>query len=145
VADQPVLSQLNVIVRDMDATLAFYRGLGFVIDAEPGASHVELPLANGLVVEFDDAGSVAMWDSGWPGSTGGSIVLGVALLSRAAVDAAYAEITAAGQAGRQPPFDAFWGSRYAIVEDPDGNPVGLMSPREDAWKTWPPAAPPRAS
>ena len=68
-ADQPVLSQLNVIVRDMDATLAFYRGLGFVIDAEPGASHVELPLANGLVVEFDDAGSVAMWDSGWPGST----------------------------------------------------------------------------
>ena len=29
---------------------------------------------------------------------------------------------------QQPPFDAFWGARYAIVEDPDGNSVGLMSP-----------------
>ena len=23
-----------------------------------------------------------------------------------------------------------WGSRYAVVEDPDGNAVGLMSPKE---------------
>ena len=145
VTGQPVLSQLNVIVRDMDATLAFYRGLGFVIEAEPGGSHVELALANGLVVEFDGAESVAMWDSGWPGTTGGSVVLGLALPARAAVDAAYAEITAAGHAGRQPPYDAFWGARYAIVEDPDGNPVGLMSPIEDSRKSWPPAPPPRAS
>ena len=60
---QPTLSQLNMVVRDMDATLAFYRRLGFVIEAEPGASHVELPLPNGLVVEFDDArvrGDVAL-------------------------------------------------------------------------------------
>jgi uncharacterized glyoxalase superfamily protein PhnB len=146
-----------MIVRDMDATLAFYRRLGFVIEAEPGASHVELPLPNGLVVEFDDAESVAMWHSGWPGSTGGpgntgghpstggGIVLGVALSARAAVDAIYAEVTAAGHAGRQPPYDAFWGSRYAVVEDPDGHQVGLMSAVDDARKTWPPVPPPRAS
>jgi uncharacterized glyoxalase superfamily protein PhnB len=142
---QPTLSQLNMVVRDMDATLAFYRRLGFVIEAEPGASHVELPLPNGLVVEFDDVESVAMWHSGWPGNTGGGIVLGVALPARAAVDAIYAEVTAAGHAGRQPPFDAFWGSRYAVVEDPDGQQVGLMSPIDDARKTWPPVPPPRAS
>jgi catechol 2,3-dioxygenase-like lactoylglutathione lyase family enzyme len=160
---QPTVSQLNMVVRDMDATLAFYRRLGFVIEAEPGASHVELPLPNGLVVEFDDAESVAMWHSGWPGSTsgpgntggpgatgghlntGGGIVLGLALPARAAVDAIYAEVTAAGYAGRQPPFDAFWGSRYAVVEDPDGHQVGLMSPIDDARKTWPPVPPPRAS
>ena len=140
-----------MVVRDMDATLAFYRRLGFVIEAEPGASHVELPLPNGLVVEFDDAESVAMWHSGWPGSTGepgntgGGIVLGVALSAREAVDAIYAEVTAAGYAGRQPPYDAFWGSRYAVVEDPDGQQVGLMSPIDDSRKTWPPVPPPRAS
>jgi catechol 2,3-dioxygenase-like lactoylglutathione lyase family enzyme len=160
---QPTLSQLNMVVRDMDATLAFYRRLGFVIEAESGASHVELPLPNGLVVEFDDAESVAMWHSGWPGitsgpgntsrpgntgghlSTGGGIVLGVALSAREAVDAIYAEVTAAGYAGRQPPYDAFWGSRYAVVEDPDGQQVGLMSPIDDSRKTWPPVPPPRAS
>ena len=154
---QPTVSQLNMVVRDMDATLAFYRRLGFVIEAEPGASHVELPLPNGLVVEFDDLESVAMWHSGWPGvtggpgdpggplNTGGGIVLGVALPVRAAVDAIYAEVTAAGHAGRQPPYDAFWGSRYAVVEDPDGHQVGLMSPIDDSRKTWPPVPPPRAS
>jgi hypothetical protein len=40
--------------------------------------------------------------------------------------------------GRQPPFDAFWGARYAIVADPDGNDVGLMSPIDESRRTWPP-------
>jgi hypothetical protein len=38
----------------------------------------------------------------------------------------------------QPPFDAFWGARYAIVEDPDGNHIGLMSPSDPALRTAPP-------
>jgi Glyoxalase/Bleomycin resistance protein/Dioxygenase superfamily len=37
-------------------------------------------------------------------------------------------ITAAGYRGQQPPYDAFWGARYAVIEDPDGNAVGIMSP-----------------
>jgi len=35
-------------------------------------------------------------------------MIGFALESREAVDARYAELTAAGYTGRQPPFDAFW-------------------------------------
>jgi uncharacterized glyoxalase superfamily protein PhnB len=48
---------------------------------------------------------------------------------RESVDRLHAELTAAGRASRQEPFDAFFGSRYAVVEDPDGNLVGLKSPR----------------
>jgi hypothetical protein len=59
------------------------------------------------------------------------------LPTRQAVDDRYAELTSAGYRGRQPPFDAFWGARYAIVADPDGNDVGLMSPAEDSRRTWP--------
>ena len=44
------------------------------------------------------------------------------------VDARYADLTGAGYTGIQSPFDAFWGARYAIVADPDGTHVGLMSP-----------------
>jgi uncharacterized glyoxalase superfamily protein PhnB len=55
-------------------------------------------------------------------------VLGFSLASRELVDARYAELIDAGYTGRQAPYDAFWGSRYAIVEDPDGRDVGLMSP-----------------
>ncbi|MEZ0293214.1 MAG: VOC family protein [Solirubrobacteraceae bacterium] len=63
--------------------------------------------------------------------------------TRDAVDALHADLTAAGHPSRQRPYDAFWGARYAIVEDPDGNPVGLMSPSDDARRHWPPEPPPR--
>jgi uncharacterized glyoxalase superfamily protein PhnB len=39
----------------------------------------------------------------------------------------------------QAPFDAFWGARYAIVEDPDGIAVGLMSPISANRRSPPPA------
>jgi uncharacterized glyoxalase superfamily protein PhnB len=34
---------------------------------------------------------------------------------------------------------AFWGARYAIIEDPNGIPVGVMSPIEPGRKTSPPS------
>ena len=42
----------------------------------------------------------------------------------------YEELTGAGYAGHLPPFDAFWGARYAEVEDPDGNLLGFHSPQD---------------
>ena len=60
------------------------------------------------------------------------------LASRVAVDDRYAALTATDYRGRQLPFDAFWGAQYAIVADPDGNDVGLMSPVEEYRRTWPP-------
>lgn len=56
------------------------------------------------------------------------MVIGFKLESRAAVDEMFARLTAAGHGVRQEPWDTFWGARYAVVEDPDGNAVGLMSP-----------------
>ena len=47
-------------------------------------------------------------------------------------------LTAAGYAGRQPPYDTFWGARYAVVADPDGNDVGIMSALDPARRSWPP-------
>jgi uncharacterized glyoxalase superfamily protein PhnB len=44
----------------------------------------------------------------------------------------------AGYTSQQEPYDAFWGSRYAILEDPDGNAVGIMSPMDDAYRSAPP-------
>jgi uncharacterized glyoxalase superfamily protein PhnB len=35
---------------------------------------------------------------------------------------------AAGHRSHLAPFDAFWGARYAVVLDPDGNRVGISSP-----------------
>ena len=45
----------------------------------------------------------------------------------AEVDATYARATGAGYDGRQAPWDTFWGQRYAMLADADGNRVDLFA------------------
>jgi len=137
----PVFSQLNIVVSDMGATLAFYRRLGLPVEGEPDTVHARAALPNGLLLEWDTAEFAAQWDSGSRGATPNSTVIGFAVATRQGVDDLYADLTAAGYHGRQRPWDAFWGARYAIVEDPDGNPVGLMSPIEAEHRSPPAQAP----
>lgn len=137
---RPDLHMLNIVVAGMSASLDFYRRLGVPVpDGEGASGHVQLQMPGGFSLELDTAESARLWHAGWradPASV--RVVIGFALPTREAVDERYAELTAAGHAGRQPPFDAFWGARYAIVADPDGNDVGLMSPIDEARRTWPP-------
>jgi uncharacterized glyoxalase superfamily protein PhnB len=137
----PDLHMLNVIVGDMAASLDFYRRLGVAVPTgdDPTGVHAELRMPGGFSLELDTAESARVWHAGWradPASVG--VVIGFALPNRKAVDERYADLTNAGYQARQPPFDAFWGARYAIVADPDGNDVGLMSPIDDSHRTWPP-------
>ncbi len=132
---------VNVIVGDMPASLDFYGRLGLEPPDGDGVpdTHVELMTTGGISLELDTAESARLWHAGWrAGPASARVVIGFSLTSRQAVDERYAELTAAGYAGRQPPFDAFWGARYAIVADPDGNDVGLMSPVDESRRTWPP-------
>jgi hypothetical protein len=55
-------------------------------------------------------------------------VLSFKVESRERVDEINADLTAAAYRGQQSPYDAFRGARYAVIEDPDGNAVGIMSP-----------------
>ena len=134
------LHMLNVIVGDMAASLDFYRRLVAAPDGtDASAAHVQLRMRGGFSLELDTVESVRFWHAGWradPSSAG--VVIGFSLPTRAAVDERHAELTAAGYQELQPPFDAFWGARYAIVADPDGNHVGLMSPIDESRRTWPP-------
>jgi uncharacterized glyoxalase superfamily protein PhnB len=138
----PVLAQLNLVVADMAATVEFYLRLGLTInDSHPfAAHHLKATMPNGFLLEFDSVEFARRWDIGWRGQPGPTRnVIGFNLPSRQAVDTVYADLVGAGYAGQQAPYDAFWGPRYAVVEDPDGNPVGLMSPI-DAARTGPPPA-----
>ena len=137
---EPDLHMLNVVVRDTAASVEFYRRLGVVPEGDDATGgHVQLPMPGGFSLELDTAESVRLWHAGWRADPASArVVMGFALPSRETVDRRYAELTAAGYGGRQPPFDAFWGARYAIVADPDGNDVGLMSPIDESRRTWPP-------
>jgi len=138
----PVPDQFNLVVSDMEASVAFYRRLGLVIPDAPGAwqrHHRTAQLQNGFDLDFDSAEFATDWNLGWSGGMG---VLGFKVESRERVDEIYADLIGAGYQGQQPPYDAFWGTRYAIVEDPDGNAVGITSPVDPARRTGPGFVPP---
>ncbi len=136
-----IFNQVNLAVKDMAATLAFYRRLGLVFDGVGDDVHVAVNFPNGISIEFDTVALVKLYDAHpKTGAAGG--ILGFSLASREAVDRLYAEMVAAGYQGHQSPYDAFFGARYAIIDDPDGNAIGLMSPIDKQRKYDPPTSPP---
>lgn len=122
------LAVVGIVVADMAKALAFYRLLGLDVpsgaDAEP---HVEVALPGGLRLALDTEATIASFHPSWKPGAGGRVGLAFVLPDPAAVDAAYAELTAAGYRSELEPFDAFWGMRYATVLDPDGTGVDLFA------------------
>ncbi|MGH4023305.1 MAG: VOC family protein [Pseudonocardiaceae bacterium] len=121
---------IGLVVADMAASLAFYRQLGLDIPADADAApHVELTLPGGLRLAWDTEDTVRSFLPEWKPPYGGNRAsLAFRLPGPVEVNAAYAELTAAGYHGELPPWDAFWGQRYAVVHDPDGVGVDLFAP-----------------
>ncbi|THA26565.1 glyoxalase [Streptomyces sp. RKND-216] len=133
----PRFGLIGIVTADMAASLAFYRRLGLDIPAGADTeAHVEAVLPGGLRMAWDSDDTVASFDPGWPRPTraevNGRISLAFLCDGPAGVDEVYAGLTAAGHPGHKEPWDAFWGQRYAVVEDPDGNTVDLFAPLSDA-------------
>lgn len=127
--NSPRLDAIGIVVRDLRAALAFYRLLGLTL-AEPaeGEDHVEATTPGGVRVMFDTVEMAKSLDPSWEEPHGRRMGLAFHCGDAAGVDAAYAAVTAAGYAGVRPPWDAFWGQRYAQVRDPDDNHVDLFAP-----------------
>jgi uncharacterized glyoxalase superfamily protein PhnB len=134
-------NQINLVAHNLHETLSFYRRLGLDIPeawrAGGHAHHAKAETGGEVDLEFDSQRLAQAYNAGFAAERG-RVVVGLQLDSRDAVDLAWANMIADGAQGLQPPFDAFWGARYAIIEDPDGNPVGLMSPVDPAKRTPPP-------
>jgi catechol 2,3-dioxygenase-like lactoylglutathione lyase family enzyme len=137
----PRFDQVNLVVADMDASVAFYRRLGLVIpDAGPwDDDHRNAETPAGIDFDLDHISFARKWNPGYPGTAKrGGALFSFRVEAREDVDRIHADLTGAGYVSQCEPHDAFWGSRFAIVEDPDGNAVGLMSPRDDAFMGPPP-------
>jgi catechol 2,3-dioxygenase-like lactoylglutathione lyase family enzyme len=142
---RPTLNQLNIVSSNPEASIAFYRRLGLDIPdrqvwrTATGVHHVSAEDA-GIDFDLDSTAFAQLWNNGWRGrrDLAGRVVVGLHVATREEVDRLYGEMTAAGHRGLQEPCDAFWGARYAIVEDPDGIAVGLMSPKSAEHRSPPP-------
>jgi catechol 2,3-dioxygenase-like lactoylglutathione lyase family enzyme len=146
---KPTLDQINLVCGDLDASIAFYRRLGVDIPdsgiwrTPTGGHHASAaaqPADQTINFDVDSTAFAQCWNSGWKGrpDLSGRVVVGFSVSTRADVDDVFRDMTGAGYRGLQAPIDAFWGARYAIIEDPDGIAVGLMSPVSPDKKSPPP-------
>ena len=122
------LDLIGIVVADMPRSLAFYRQLGLDIPAEAdGEGHVEVTLPGGLRLAWDTEEVIRSFDPDWTPPSGHRMGLAFRLDTPAEVDRAYDELVALDYEGYKAPWDAFWGQRYAVVHDPDGNGVDLFA------------------
>lgn len=126
----PQFDLVGIVVEDMARSLAFYRQLGFDVPAEADTQpHVEVTLPGGTRVAWDTIETIRSFDPDHQAPSGhASIGLAFRLDVPADVDATYEKLVAAGYHGHKAPWDAFWGQRYALIHDPDGNSVDLFAP-----------------
>jgi catechol 2,3-dioxygenase-like lactoylglutathione lyase family enzyme len=127
---QAKLDVVGIVVDDMARSLAFYRQLGLDLPAEADQQpHVEAELPGGLRLAWDTVETIHSFDPEWqPPSGGGRVSLAFRFDTPAEVDSAYKKLTSLDYEGHKEPWDAFWGMRYAVVHDPDGNGIDLFSP-----------------
>ena len=128
----PRFDVVGVIVSDLHESIRFYGQLGLQFPEDPdpmGHGHVEAPLPGGLRFTLDTEASIRSFDPDWaPPSGGHRVAIAFRCESPEEVDRLYRDLTGAGAPDHKPPWDAFWGQRYAQVKDPDGNVIDLFAP-----------------
>ena len=125
----PKVDMIGLTVADIPRSLAFYRLLGLEVDDPTDEQpYVETTLAGGIRLSWNAEALMKTLHPDWQDPRGQRINLAFHCETAAGVDAVYAAIVEAGHTGIKPPWDAFWGQRYALVADPDGNTVDLFAP-----------------
>ncbi len=119
---------VGIVVQDMAAALRFYRLLGLDIPASADSEdHVEFVTPGGFRLAWDSLELIKSINSNWPEPVGHRMGLAFKCETGAEVDAVYERLVQAGYRSHKDPWDAFWGQRYAVVVDPDGNLIDLFA------------------
>ena len=123
----PELNAIGIVVSDMARSIGFYRLLDLDVPETPDEPHVDTFLPNGVRFMLDTEDTVRSFRPDWTRATGNQVGLALECGSVGEVDEIYRRVTEAGFHGEKEPWDAFWGQRYAQLQDPDGVPVDLYA------------------
>ena len=118
---------IGIVSADIGQSIKFYELLGLSFEAQGGDEHWEAITPSGLRLMLDTEDLVKKLNPNWQNPKGSRIVLCFKQDSAQLVDSVYEKMSKAGFAGVKEQWDAFWGQRYASVNDPDGNQVDLFA------------------
>jgi catechol 2,3-dioxygenase-like lactoylglutathione lyase family enzyme len=123
----PQLNAIGIVVADMERSIRFYRLLGVDVPETPEEGHLDTFLPNGVRFMLDSEEIVHSFRPDWKREAGNQVGLAFECGSPAEVDETYARAVGAGFHGEKEPWDAFWGQRYAQLQDPNGVGVDLYA------------------
>ena len=128
---KPHMIGLYLFVTDIDASLRFYARLGLET-TKHGDSFARVSAQGEVMIELGTQALTSSYDPKHQHPASNSKgTLNFEFESRAAVEETYKAMVAEGYTGHLAPIDAPWQARFAIVLDPDGNQIGLHSPRQN--------------
>ena len=130
---------IDVVTNDMPKSVAFYREIGIDIPEEKiwsddnGPQHVDLRFDGEVGLDIDTESLTIGYSPKWAESAakGAAVMLTFRTDTRDDVDALHDHMVSLGHPSHLAPWDAFWGARFAIIVDPDGNHVAIMSPLDE--------------
>ena len=118
---------IDIVVTDIAASLAFYRTIGLDAPADADGPQVQITTPGGATLGLVTESLVRQSNPDWTAPSGSRVTFSCRCDSPDELNATHARAVAAGYASRQDPWDAFWGQRYAMLLDPDGNRVDLFA------------------
>lgn len=122
------IDAVGVSSSDFAVTVHFYEQLGFTFpEYTEEEQHLEAVTSAGSARLMIDSVELVTELNGEPPRPGNHSSFAIQYDSSAAVDEAAARVQAAGFSVVTEPWDAFWGQRYAVVQDPDGYRVDLYA------------------
>lgn len=143
------IHQVNLVVTDVSAVAQFLIELGVEVPSfEPvwDEHHRSISMGtsrssgdggtSGFAIDLDSSAFAKEWGGLPPSFTGA--VISIRADERADVDRMHASALALGARTLKAPYDAFWGSRFAVVEGPASCAVGFMSDADDQRRGLPP-------
>ncbi len=123
------LDMVGIIVSEMSKAITFYETLGFTVVGDPNQAYVELN-NQGVRISLNTQEMIEGIYGFPPASQGEQIELAFLCDGPADVNQVVAKMKEAGYEVFKEPWDAFWGQRYAIIKDLDGNLLSLFADLE---------------
>lgn len=120
----PRFTGFSISTEDPSPTVAFYRAMGFEAQEDKHGGGRSCIDASNQHFDVDDLARVPTWNAGIGGA---GVTLGFEVDGEDDVDELVERLAGLGYVVQQPAYDAPWGRRFAVVEDPAGTPVAIMS------------------
>lgn len=120
------LDMVGIIVKNMEKAVQFYELLGFTPIGDQTQAYVELT-NQGVRISLNTREMITSIYGFEPDNKGEKIELAFLCDTPDEVDDIAEKMSSVGYTIFKTPWDAFWGQRYAIIEDPDGNLLSIFA------------------